>query len=89
MLPRFTSTVVRRQATQQAHQPQTCADPNVEFLFDSFFAEEGSQSSDEISEDTHQISLGVAFRMRAMAALWVSHPRVSAFSLLRPSADKM
>jgi hypothetical protein len=61
----------------------------VEFLFDSFFAEEGSQSSDEISEDTHQISLGVAFRMRAMAALWVSHPRVSAFSLLRPSADKM
>jgi hypothetical protein len=27
--------------------------------------------------------------MRAMAALWVSHPRVSAFSLLWPSADKM
>src|SRR6185437_9227697 len=58
----------------------------VEFLLDISLAEKRTQSSDEWLDDRHQISPREAFKIRAMAEIWLSHSRVSVFSFLRPAS---
>jgi len=58
----------------------------VKLLRDLLPVKQSAQPADNRLSEGHQISPHCALRIRAIAAVWFSHPCVSALSRLRPSS---